>query len=235
LRSLDDLVDGGHADATERVEAVEDWVHGKHSDSPEVDVLRELTSRTGLRVGPFEDFCAAMRRDLAGATVASEADLERYCEQAGGSVGRMLAQLLGSADPRCELRMAALGRAVQRTNILRDIDEDLTAGRVYIARTTIDRFGWPTPGHREQLLRDQIPRADRLFREGRAAIPLLSRGAQFVAVSTRLYQEILRQIEREGLGEQAGRVVVPRWRQRLVVARERLRSPAPRLGAGVGL
>jgi 15-cis-phytoene synthase len=114
---------------------------------------------------------------------------------------------------------AALGKAMQRTNILRDIDEDLENGRVYLARSTLERFGSPAPGLRAELLRDQIARADALYEEGIAGIALLMRGRRAIRAAAAMYREILRQIEREGYGAEAGRVVVPRSRKLLVAAR----------------
>ena len=71
---------------------------------------------------------------------------------------------------------AALGKAMQRTNILRDIDEDMGNGRIYLAMETVERFGSLEPGRREALLRDQIARADALYDEGVAGIgPLRER------------------------------------------------------------
>ena len=65
--------------------------------------------------------------------------------------------------------------AMQRTNILRDIDEDAAAGRSYLAEASVARFGPPAPGARAALLRDQIARADALYEEGLAGVPLLRR------------------------------------------------------------
>ena len=153
-----------------------------------------------------------MRHDIARETIADEEDFERYCQRAGGSVGIMLAVLLGAAGPeedRAKEGMAALGRAMQVTNILRDIDEDLAARRVYISQSAIERFGFPAPGAREELLRDHIARADALYEEGLPAIGLLARGREAMALSAALYREILREIERQGFGREPGRVVVP--------------------------
>ncbi len=113
--------------------------------------------------------------------------------------------------------MATLGIAMQRTNILRDIDEDLAHGRMYIARTTIKRFGIPRPGSREDLMRDQIARADALYERGQGAIALLNAGGRAMALSVVLYREILRQLEREGFGRKPGRVTVPTWRKQLLI------------------
>jgi len=226
LRTLDDLVDDDRPTAPERIEAVERWARGEDADSPETRILTDLCARTDLSREPLATFCAGMRHDIARGVLETEGDLEIYCERAGGSVGIMLAQLLGMSDIACESKMAALGRAMQRTNIIRDIDEDAAHGRTYITRATIERFGAPYAGAREQLVRDQIARADELFEEARGGLALLRSGRRGMTLCTALYREILRQIERDGFGREPGRVVVPAWRRSLIIARHAV-SPSP--------
>jgi phytoene/squalene synthetase len=226
LRTLDDLVDEDQPSAPDRVESVERWARGEDADSPETRVLSDLCIRTDLSRQPLATFCEGMRHDIARRALETEDDLEIYCERAGGSVGIMLAQLLGMTDIACEEKMAALGRAMQRTNIIRDIDEDAAHGRTYIARSTIERFGAPIAGAREQLVRDQIARADELFEDARGALPLLRHGRRGMTLCTVLYREILGQIERDGFGREPGRVVVPAWRRCMIIARHVL-SPLP--------
>jgi phytoene synthase len=228
LRTVDDLVDENDPQAPQRVEALERWARGEPVDSPETRTLTELSRRYRLSRQAVIEFCRGMRHDLSGAVIETDSDLELYCQDVGGTVGIMLAGLLGTSDPDGENKMATLGAAMQWTNILRDIDEDLAHGRLYIARTTIERFGFPAPGAREQLLRDQIARADALYNEGLRAIPLLATGQHAMGVSAILYREILRQIERDRYGRKPGRVSVPAWRRRLLASQYRLRHrPAP--------
>ena len=169
LRTLDDLVDEDRPQAGELIDVLERWAHNEQADSPETRVLTDLSARYPLSPEPLAELCKAMRDDMARTVIESEDDVERYCQRVGGAVAIMLTQLLGSTHPDGEAKMATLGRAVQRTNILRDIDEDGARGRVYIARSTIERFGPPTPGDREELLRDQIARADALYEEASGA------------------------------------------------------------------
>ncbi|HEV7161934.1 MAG TPA: phytoene/squalene synthase family protein [Solirubrobacteraceae bacterium] len=227
LRTLDDLVDEDDPQAAGRVEAIERWVEGHEADSPEVEVFADLARRYPLSPDAVLEFCLGMRHDLAASAIETEADLDRYCRYVGGSVGVMLTALLGSEDPQAAERMATLGAAMQRTNILRDIDEDLSNGHVYIAHTTIERFGFPAPGARAELLRDQIARADALYEVGLGAIGRLDNGQRAMYLSATLYREILRQIERDGLGLRPGRVVVPTWRRRMLSLKTRLLSPPP--------
>jgi len=261
LRTLDDLVDEDDPRAAQRVGAVERWAHAPQADrphagaleanhaqaddpetnapqpdTPETRALTELARRYPLPRESLLEFCQAMRHDIARASVEDDADFTRYCQRAGGSVGVVLANILGTApgaDPRetqargreAQTRMAALGRAMQITNILRDIDEDLTHGRVYISGAAIERFGFPEPGAREELLRDHIARAEELYVQGAGAIGLLRGGRQAMALAASLYREILRQLERDGFGRTPGRAVVPAWRIRQLTARHRIDQP----------
>jgi phytoene synthase len=221
LRTVDDLVDEQHANAADRVEALELWARSGEVQSPEAQTLAALSQRYPLTATPILDFCQGMRHDIDELPIDTEADLDLYCYRVGGTVGIMIAELFGSTDSTCASKMALLGAAMQRTNIARDIDEDLENGRVYIAQSTIERFGFPHPGLREELLRDQIARADTLYEEGWPALRMLRRGRRAMTLSTALYREILRQIEREGFGREAGRPSIPKWRKSFLVMRYR--------------
>ena len=220
FRTLDDAVDEQQPDADERLAAVEAWAAGEPATGREVAVLDVLARRRPLPRATFADFCAGMRDDLEGASILDESDLDRYCYRVAGTVGIVMAHVLGMRDPQRALpAAAALGMAMQRTNILRDIDEDLGAGRVYVAQSTLRRFGGSLqPGCREALLRDQIPRADALYETGCAGIELLASGQRAITAAAAMYREILRQIERDGYGARPGRAVVPRRRKLLVAA-----------------
>ena len=225
FRTLDDLVDFGDPAAPSRVAAVEAWCAGGGGGarSAETEILAALDERHGLPRDALLDFCRGMRDDLSGRTIVTEAELDTYCHRVAGTVGIVMSALLG-VRPGGDHRpaAAALGRAMQRTNILRDIDEDLADGRVYLARETLERFGdgsVPPPTRREELLRDQIARADALYDQGLAGVALLARGRPAIRAAAAMYREILRQIEREGYGAQAGRVLVPKPRKLLVAAR----------------
>lgn len=222
FRTLDDLVDEELPEAEARVAAVEAWA--RRSPAPptrEVAILEQLASRHAIPRDAFVDFCAGMRHDLGGGVLRRESDVDAYCYQVAGTVGVVMAAILGSHDAEvARPAAAALGMAMQRTNILRDIDEDLAGGRVYLAQETLARFGGSlAPGAREGLLRDQIGRADTLYVRGCAGIPLLLHGRRAVSAAAGMYREILRQIEREGYGAHSGRAVVPGPRKLLIAAR----------------
>lgn len=219
LRTIDDLVDEQHPDASHRVDALEQWSEGSRASTPETHTLERLTEAYPISHDAVYGFCEGMRHDLEHAEIDTEADFERYCQLAGGTVGVMLCGLLGTRHPDAEQKMETLGAAMQWTNILRDIDEDLANGRLYIPQSTIQQFGFPHPGNREQLLKDQIPRVDALYTEGMSAIALLDHGQRAIGVSGTLYREILRQLECAGYGRNPGRVKIPPARtQELIIA-----------------
>lgn len=216
FRTLDDLVDEERPDATERVAAVERWCRGGPAATRETRVLAELATRHPLPRQTLLDFCEGMRHDLERRVIHTEDDLDRYCFRVAGTVGIVMAAVLGVREQDAWRQAAALGMAMQRTNILRDIDEDREAGRQYLARETVERFGDPAPGVREQLIRDQVTRAETLYERGTAGIRKLRRGQPAIAAAAAMYREILREIARQGYGERSGRVAVPGWRKLLV-------------------
>jgi 15-cis-phytoene synthase len=188
-------------------------------------VLADLATRHLLPRGPLRDFCAGMRDDLAGRVIRTEAELDAYCYRVAGTVGVVMAALLGTTTPAAHRHAAALGMAMQRTNFLRDIDEDLGNGRVYLARETLARHPGALDGAggpaRAALVREQIARADALYEEGVRGIALLRRGRFAITAAAAMYREILRQIERDGYGAHRARAVVARRRKLVVVARAR--------------
>ncbi|HZB76928.1 MAG TPA: phytoene/squalene synthase family protein [Solirubrobacteraceae bacterium] len=229
FRSLDDLVDEARPEAAERVAAVDAWARGEGvPDTREVAILEDLALRHPLPRAALADFCEGMRWDLERRSFATEEQLDAYCYRVAGTVGIVMAAVLGTTDDeRARPAAAALGMAMQRTNILRDLDEDGAAGRSYLASEVVDRFGAPVPGGREALLRDQIAKADARYEQGLAGVRYLREGAVAVRAASWMYREILRQIERDGYGARPGRAAVRRRRRAWVAARGALR-PAPR-------
>lgn len=88
-----------------------------------------------------EDLAAGMRMDLHGTRYDTLADLEVYTYRVASVVGLWLTRLFGVRDPAVLDEAAALGRAMQLTNIVRDVGEDLERGRIYVPRDVLERHG----------------------------------------------------------------------------------------------
>jgi phytoene synthase len=226
FRTLDDLVDERRPEAPDRVEAAAAWAEGRPgARTPEVGMLESLAARHPIPRSAVADFCAGMRQDIVRETFASEQDLDRYCYRVAGTVGIVMTAILGARDPvRARPAAAALGMAMQRTNILRDIDEDAASGRIYLARASVARHGSLAPGQRAELVREQIRRADALYDRGLAGVAELRQGRRAIAAAGVMYREILREIERGGYGASPGRAVVSGPRKLAVAARAASRA-----------
>jgi phytoene synthase len=220
LRTLDDLVDEQSPDAADAVAAVETWLVTDETSTRETVILADLTERYGLPRPALIAFLQGMRDDLAAPTIQTEGDLDVYCYRVAGCVGELMASILGVWDDAAWSAARALGNAMQRTNILRDVDEDLANGRVYLAADTLARFGITdlVTQDRTELYRDQISRADTLYDQGLAGVPMLVHGGRSIAAAGAMYREILRQIERGGYGAGRDRSVVSRPRKAALVA-----------------
>ena len=244
LRRLDDLVDleapsgsAQRADAQQRLAAIRTWLStGAVADAggDELAIFVDLQRRTpALPTDAIGAFLDGMESDLAGPVMESDADLDLYCYQVAGTVGRLMAALLGvrgGDEVQADHAARALGAAMQRTNILRDIDEDLANGRVYLPATALRRVGLdpaaasgPTSlrdGDRRALYMAEIARADAEYEVGVAGIRHLLNGGRSIRVAGHLYREILRQIERDGFGVQRPhRPVVGRARKATALLR----------------
>ena len=244
LRRLDDLVDleapsgsAQRADAQQRLAAIRTWINtGAIADAggDELAIFVDLQRRTpALPTDAIGAFLDGMESDLAGPVMESDADLDLYCYQVAGTVGRLMAALLGvrgGDDAQADHAARALGAAMQRTNILRDIDEDLANGRVYLPATSLRRVGLdpaaasgPTSlrdGDRRALYMAEIARADAEYEVGVAGIRHLLNGGRSIRVAGHLYREILRQIERDGFGlRRPHRPVVGRVRKAAALLR----------------
>ncbi|MCU0484355.1 MAG: phytoene/squalene synthase family protein [Chloroflexi bacterium] len=235
MRTLDDAVDRGAPDATEQITRVEAWATGAAPDGREAALLDDLATRhPGLPREAVLDFCAGMRADLAGSRPRDDAALDRYCYQVAGTVGRLMTAVLGSragCEEQADAAARALGRAMQRTNILRDVTEDARAGRVYLPDQALIAAGLDPataaarladlpslePATRRRLLAPQVARADADYEAGIAGIALLRNGQRSILVAARLYREILREVERDGYGGSGRRAVVGRPRKAWVL------------------
>ena len=128
-------------------------------DEAELAALRDTIQRFGVPEQPFQDLVSGMEMDVAGHRYATFADLELYCYRVAGMVGLLLCPVLGTSDVRAAGAAADLGRAMQLTNILRDVREDLARGRVYLPEDELAAFGLS----REDLARGVVDDRWRAF------------------------------------------------------------------------
>lgn len=146
-REVDDVVDEpGDREAKERALAA--WraeIDAVVDGSPTRPTGRALAAAMRKYVLPkaaFLDVIDGMAMDLSGAMRApSEADLHKYCDRVAGAVGRLSLPIFGGAGENAPALATALGEALQYTNMLRDLGEDMRLGRLYLPRERLVAHG----------------------------------------------------------------------------------------------
>ncbi len=110
------------------------FAHSDHPAEPVLAAVSHTARRYGIGDDLFDDFLASMRMDLTITDYPDRAALNLYMKGSAEAIGLQLLPILGTVGPTEEAApyAAALGRAFQLTNFLRDIDEDLTRQRVYL-------------------------------------------------------------------------------------------------------
>jgi phytoene synthase len=225
------------------------FAHTDHPAQPVLAAVSHTARRYGIGDELFDDFLASMRMDLTVTDYPNRAALNLYMKGSAEAIGLQLLPILGTVGPTEEAapHAAALGRAFQLTNFLRDIDEDLTRRRVYLpadelAAYNVDRdlLMWchdnrQTDRRVRNALVDQHGITRQVYRYAEGGIALLApRSRACVATALTLYSEILDRIEDCDFAVFSQRATVGTAR-RLGVAgtgllrswRARLRHPAP--------
>ena len=157
--------------------------------------------------------------DLEGRRYCRIEELEAYAARVAGTVGAMMALIMGVSQPQVLARACELGLAMQLTNIARDVGADARAGRLYLpldwlveARLDPERF-LAEPLHGPQLggvVARLLAHADRLYKQADTAVDALPwRCRPAIAAASRVYAEIGREVERSGLDAINRRAVVP--------------------------
>jgi squalene synthase HpnD len=168
--------------------------------------LADAADRYPIPLSAFAELIDGCEADVRGTSYKTFDDLEHYCRCVAGSIGRLSLGVFGSRDPAAAPQLAdALGIALQLTNILRDIREDLGNERVYLPAEDLDRFGATLrPGQTDglagapelaEVIRFEARRALDWYGAGMRPLPLLDRrSAACTGAMAGIYLRLLRQI-----------------------------------------
>ena len=217
-RWVDDIVDGsGDGSREARLDRLDHDLRAGLRDGrsahPIIAALADTVRRYRIGHGLFTDFMASMRMDLTVGDYRTRAELERYVHGSASVIGLQVLPVLGTvgSTEAAAPYAAALGRAFQLTNFLRDVAEDLDRHRVYLPADELavfgvdrDRLMWcrstGKPDRRvRSALADQVARTRAVYREAEPGIALLDRNSRpCVATAFTLYGEILDRIVESG-------------------------------------
>lgn len=143
-RKADDVVDeDSDLDALSRLESeLELFEKGREVNHPVWRALRVVFDTYTMDIAPFYDMLTGQKKDLSFVQPKNQADLEDYSYYVAGTVGLMLLPLLTNTPEKYQEEAIALGTAMQITNVLRDIGEDLENGRVYLPEEVMKEHGY---------------------------------------------------------------------------------------------
>ena len=176
------------------------------SADPVLVAVRDAAQRLPIPVAAFDELIDGVEMDVAGRRFATFDELVVYCRCVAGSIGRLCVGVFGASDQQLAPGYAdQLGIALQQTNILRDIREDLLNGRVYLPTDDLDRFGVELridvdgalvdDGGLSALIRATAARARLWYDDGLRLVPLLDRRSAASALAmSGIYRRLLDQI-----------------------------------------
>jgi phytoene synthase len=235
-RIVDDIADDpAPFDARKsRLDAWRDRVaglfRGEASDAV-TRVLARAVAVFGLRQADFEAVIDGMQMDAETAIVAPDlATLDLYCDRVAAAVGRLSVRAFGDSSAAADELAHHLGRALQLTNILRDVAEDAARDRLYLPRDFLDDAGVP-PEPLAALHHPGLPvvcarlaaLAHAHFRHAHAAMtrcdPRAMKPARLMAA---MYEAVLARLERRGWDHPEIPARVPRWQKLWIALRHGL-------------
>jgi phytoene synthase len=205
VRVADEIVDGPRRPATAqaRREALDAWEEelqrGPAARHPAPRALADAAARHDLPLDELDRYMRSMRRDCAPVRMESWEELEDYMQGSAGSVGRIMARLLGVPGRHRE-DFGRLGVAFQLTNFVRDVPEDWALDRVYLpGACEEDLMRASASPALKALVAAAVRRARGLFDacdEAIAAAPRRVRPGIRLAVAT--YRRVLDRVEAAG-------------------------------------
>ncbi len=211
-REVDDVADEESVPVARRREQLAAWRadirRACSGEAPQFPVNRELQpfiQRHQLRFELFDELIQGVEMDLDIKRYADYAELEQYCYRVASVVGLLSIEIFGYRDDACRAYAVHLGKALQLTNILRDVRTDAERGRIYLPLSELTRFQ-VTP---EEILRCEYSprfselaasvsqRARHFYQLARTTLPAVDRRSMVAAeLMGSVYWRLLRKLER---------------------------------------
>ena len=221
-RQVDDIADDEGAPAEERRALLSAWREDVRQacasqQAPQFPVNQELQpviARYGLSFDYFDELIRGVEMDLDTKRYRDYEGLELYCYRVASVVGLLSIQIFGYQDRACRDYAIYLGKALQFTNILRDVHTDADRGRIYLPLNELERFGVKE----EEILRGRYSdryralaasvtqRARQFYQLARQTLPPAERSSMAAAeLMGAVYWRLLNKLERRPFATLEGR------------------------------
>jgi phytoene synthase len=233
VRTADEIVDGPRRPASPaaRCAALDAWeaqldagLEAGRSPHPVIDALVDAGRRHRLPLSELKTYMRSMRIDCGRVRIGSWDELVAYMDGSAGTVGRIMAPLLGVPAAH-HADFGRLGLAFQHANFIRDVREDWTLDRIYLPVEDRERFGvheadfarrTASPALRS-MVAHEVSRARALFAAAEAGIaaapPSVRPG---IRLACAVYLGVLDRVEALGYDVLGKRPRVPAWQFPLV-------------------
>ena len=215
-REVDDVVDtvGEASVAAAKLNWWRQEVHTAFAGTPSHPVMQALMPHTRehrITESQLQSVIEGCQMDLDQTRYLDFATLRRYCHLVAGVVGEVAATIFGRSSEQTIDYAHTLGRALQLTNIIRDVGDDARRGRIYLPMDEMQRFGvkaseilmghapWGYSDRFTALMRFQAERAQATYDEALALLPEVDREPQRPGLMmANIYRTLLREIEEDG-------------------------------------
>jgi len=226
-RIIDDIFDEPAAGRDPAAE-LDSWREEIHAcfqgwpSTPFGERLLDSIEEFDLPQQPFLDLIDGMEMDLHYSRYETFADLREYCYRVASAVGLICIEIFGYQSPRTREYAVNLGLALQLTNILRDLKEDVSRGRIYIPIEDVERFAYSEAGFRSglfnapfmEMMKFQRTRAHSFFDRAAASLSDEDRPSLYAAETmAAIYRELLGKIEAAGFDVYRNRISVSKKRR----------------------
>jgi phytoene synthase len=242
LRRVDDLGDDGQCGNASRSAALArlridlDRALDGDAHDPILQALADTAARYRIPRGYLTAVLDGVEMDLAGRRYETFDELEEYCYRVASVVGLSCIHIWGFRGPEALEPARQCGIAFQLTNILRDLKEDASRGRIYLPLEDVRRFDCTVDelacgevrGQSILLIQFEVARADEFYTKASKLEPLLDRdGRRVFRAMTETYRTLLHKIRCRPEDVFHRRIRITKW-EKLRIAARALTARLPR-------
>lgn len=179
--------------------------------------LRDVFNNYKMDIKPFLEMIEGQRYDLNFKEFKTIEELDKYCYLVAGTVGLMLLPIISNSSDKTKISAINLGKAMQYTNILRDIDNDLNRGRIYLPLELFNKYNYTKEDLSKKIINkdfillweDLAEKAETLYKDVLDNINIYDEYARFaIILSINYYQAILNEIRKNNYNVFKGKIYV---------------------------
>jgi 15-cis-phytoene synthase len=241
MRTCDDIADDSTLSLSDRRQKLDIWVDALHraqqgqpTDEAILLALTDAQRRFSIPAGLLDELahgtamdveqqeCSAQTTGAPGLTIQYRTfdDLRLYCYRVASVVGLVCIHIFGYRDPAAEPLAERCGLAFQLTNIIRDVKEDASMGRIYLPEEDLAKFclsasellATPDPVRFRPMLALEADRAREFYAAGDALISFVSEDSQpALWVLVTIYRRLLEKIAQKQYDVFTAKISLSTW------------------------